>query len=157
MSARMTEAEFAAYERKLAQWRSGNAPKPPTKKGGPFPYEPLAQHRDGSVSVVLPIRLVNGSNERSHWSTRRKRAEAHRDITAQALPRHKLPKLPVVVTITRYGRQLLDEGDNLNISCKHVRDSIAERYGVNDNTPQIEWRYAQERGEYAAKVEIRAK
>lgn len=146
----MTLADVQAHQKKVAAWRAGQA----MAQKKPMAYEPLTCHPDGSVSVVLPIRLVNGSNERAHWSTRRKRAEAHRDIAAQALPRNKLPKLPVVVTVTRYGRQLLDEGDNLNISCKHVRDGIAERYGVDDSSPLIEWRYRQQRGDYCAKVEI---
>ena len=36
---------------------------------------------------------------------------------------------------------------------------IADRLGISDNDPRVEWRYAQERGkpkEYAARVEITA-
>ena len=60
------------------------------------------------------------------------------------------------MTITRIAPRQLDT-DNLAISGKSLRDSIADRLGVDDNDPLVEWRYAQERGlhkQYAVRVQI---
>jgi hypothetical protein len=62
----------------------------------------------------------------------------------------------LVVTITRIGQRNLDT-DNLAGSQKGPRDSIARWLGIDDASPMVEWRYAQERGPaktYAVRIEI---
>ncbi len=157
----MTLAQAQAHNSKVAQWRSGAEPKKPGRKpridkGGPFAYEP-AKVVAGVLSVALPLKLVNGANVREHWAERKKRAKAHRDMVAQAIPRKDRPRLPVTVTITRVGIKPMDS-DGLAISCKHVRDGIADVYGIDDGASWYAWEYKQDLGEdYGVRVEIRSR
>lgn len=65
--------------------------------------------------------------------------------------------MPATVTITRIGKRKLDS-DNLAISAKHVRDGIADAYGVDDGSDLYTWNYAQEIGkDYAVRIEIRTR
>ena len=104
------------------------------------------------VEVTIPLKLVSTANQREHWAVRANRARIHR-FACMVVPLHRLP---CVVTITRIGPTPLDT-DNLAISAKNVRDGIADRLGANDNSPLIEWQYAQEkckRGEYGVRIRI---
>lgn len=102
------------------------------------------------IELTLPLKLVSGANAREHWSSRAKRAKSHRQACIM-VPVHSLP---CVVTLTRLGPRALDT-DNLAISAKHTRDGIADRLGVNDNDPRVEWRYAQEKSKaYGVRVQI---
>lgn len=56
------------------------------------------------------------------------------------------PKLPIDVTIVRYGPQLLDSHDNLAFSAKHVVDAIADWYKLPDANPAFIWSYQQMKG-----------
>ena len=100
----------------------------------------------------LPLRIESVANRREHWAVRARRTKAHR-LAALAVPVHPLP---CVVTLIRVAPRALD-GDNLQSGFKALRDGIADRLGVADNDPRIEWRYAQVKGkakEYAARVRI---
>ena len=102
--------------------------------------------------IELPLRIESVANKREHWATRSRRTKAHR-LAALAVPVHPLP---CVVTLIRVAPRALD-GDNLQSGFKALRDGIADRLGVADNDPRVEWRYAQARGkakEYAARVRI---
>jgi hypothetical protein len=104
--------------------------------------------------VELPLRIESVANKREHWSDRGRRTKMHR-FAAIAVPQHPLP---CVVTLIRVAPRKLD-GDNLQSGFKALRDGIADRLGVADNDPRIEWRYDQVRGrakEYAARVKIEA-
>lgn len=103
--------------------------------------------------MILPIKTVSEANRRDHWAARAKRAKAQRWAAFCYVPTHPLP---CVVTLTRIGPRLLDD-DNLRGALKAVRDGIADRLGVDDADPRVEWRYAQRRGEprqYAVDVAI---
>lgn len=100
----------------------------------------------------LPIRLASTANLREHWAKRAKRAKAHRKA-ALVIDKHPLP---CVVTIIRCGSRPMDS-DNLAISAKHIRDGIADRLGVDDADPRIEWRYDQESGDNETIVMIEPK
>ena len=105
------------------------------------------------IELVLPLKTVSEANSHQHWRIRQKRAKAHRNA-AVVIPLHGMPSLPVVVTLTRLSPGTLDS-DNLPTSLKHVRDGIADRYGVKDNHPDIRWDYGQERAKgYALRVQI---
>lgn len=101
------------------------------------------------ISVTLPLRIVSTLNMREHWTRRHKRAQAHRRA-AIAVPK---ASLPCTVKLIRIGLRKLD-GDNLQGGLKALRDGIADRLGVDDADPRVTWEYAQERGEYAVRVEI---
>lgn len=116
-----------------------------------------AKGLDESVLFVkLPIKTVSEANSHQHWRVRQKRAKAHRSA-AGVIPVASLPRMPVTVTMTRLSPGTLDS-DNLPSSMKHIRDGIADRYGVKDNDPRIEWCYAQRKEkEYAVEVLIQQK
>jgi hypothetical protein len=104
--------------------------------------------------VELPLRIESVANRREHWAVRARRTKAHR-LAALAVPVHPLP---CVVTLIRVAPRVLD-GDNLQSGFKALRDGIADRLGVADNDPRVEWRYGQERGkakEYAVRVRVEA-
>lgn len=101
------------------------------------------------ITVTLPLRIVSVMNVREHWSRRHKRAQAHRRA-ALAVPK---ARVPCTVKLTRIGLRPLD-GDNLQAGLKALRDGIADRLGVDDADPRVAWEYAQERGEYAVRIEI---
>lgn len=100
-------------------------------------------------TVTLHIRIVSVLNLREHWSKRHRRAKEHRKA-ALLVPR---VGLPCTVKMTRIGLRLLDS-DNLQGGLKGLRDGIADRLGVDDADPRVTWEYAQEKGEYAVRVDI---
>lgn len=91
---------------------------------------------------TLPIKLVSLVNVREHWRVRSLRAKSQRGMAYLVCPK---VQLPCIVTITRIAPRPLDSDNNV-ISAKHARDGIADRLGVNDNDPRIEWRYKQGKG-----------
>lgn len=103
--------------------------------------------------IELPLRIESVANKREHWTIRARRTKQHR-LAALAVPVHPLP---CIVTLTRVAPRALDSHDNLRGGFKALVDGIADRLGVKDNDPRVEWRYAQVRGrakEYAARVRI---
>lgn len=106
--------------------------------------------------VMLPIKTISEANSRDHWAKKASRVKQHR-AAAKALT--KSHPLPCIVTLTRYSPGTLDT-DNLNSALKAARDGVADKLGVPDNDPRIEWRYAQakaKRGEFGVQIRIEAK
>jgi hypothetical protein len=104
------------------------------------------------ITVELPLRIESVANLREHYFAKARRTKAHRKAALAVLP----CALPARVILVRIAPRALD-GDNLQAAFKGFRDGIADRFGVKDNDPRLEWRYAQERGkprEYAVRVEI---
>jgi hypothetical protein len=100
----------------------------------------------GVVEVELPLHLVSGMNVREHWAVRKRRAHEHRGATLMRLrPRLQGLEPPAVVTITRIAPRPLDS-DNLQAACKHVRDGVADAFGLDDRSPKLAWNYDQRRG-----------
>lgn len=97
------------------------------------------------LKLDLPIRTESTLNKREPWQALHRRKRAQLDMIALALRPLGVPRLPVVVTLTRIGPRLLD-GDNLQGALKTVRDGIATWLGHDDAHPGIDWRYRQERG-----------
>ena len=109
------------------------------------------------IRYTVPIRLVSVANTRECWQAKAGRAQAHRRAGFLMTP--KDVALPAIVTITRIGPKRMDD-DNVVSACKALRDSIAQRIGVDDGCDQITWRYGQRvggRSEYAAEVTIEAR
>lgn len=108
------------------------------------------------IAFSVPIKAVNTLNARQRWAVRAKRVKAERQRTLLAFRASKPELAPLVeVVLTRVGPRALDS-DNLQGACKGVRDQVAHMLGVDDGGPLVRWTYAQERGEYAVRVEIRA-
>lgn len=102
--------------------------------------------------TILPMHLPSVANLREHWAKRARRAKQHR-MAALAVPR---APLPCTVRLTRVAPRALDD-DNLRSAFKALRDGIADRLGVKDNDPRVEWQYAQDTGRgkpYAVCIEI---
>jgi len=111
--------------------------------------------------VTLPLRLVSLTNQREHWAKKAKRAKEHRWLALAAINRgHELlERGRFMVTFTRVAPRKLDD-DNLRECCKHLRDGVADWFGVDDGSPMYEWRYEQEKGkpkEYAVRIRIERK
>lgn len=107
-------------------------------------------------NICLPFRTVTESNANGHWRTKARRARAQRGgtklvVAANLGGRNLWP--PIVVTFTRISPGTLDD-DNLSSSMKHVRDGIADAFGIDDRDPRVSWKYEQ-RKESSYGVEIR--
>ena len=124
------------------------------------------------VTVDVPIRTVSELNRRDHHMARHRRVTVQRGVVAlvlRATLRGRPPTLPLVVRLVRVAPRDLDEGDNLAAALKAVRDQVAVEVGLplakmrprqkmpvaDDRDPRVSWEYAQERGDYAVRIEIR--
>lgn len=105
------------------------------------------------MHVTIPIKTVSETNQREHWASRHRRRKSQRWAAWCHTPGHPVP---CVVTLTRVAPRSLDD-DNLRGALKAVRDGIADRLGVDDADPRVEWRYGQRKGEprqYGVEVEL---
>lgn len=103
---------------------------------------------------LLPIETKGGPNKRMHWSKRAKLTASERGTTKLLLGWNFKPLLPCTITITRLSPRLMDD-DNVQGVLKGVRDGIADRLGVDDGDPRVEWKYDQrkcKRGEFGVFV-----
>lgn len=105
--------------------------------------------------TTIPIKTVSEANQREHWAKKAARQKKQRH--AAWLMTKSCP-LPCIVTLTRIGPRTLDD-DNLRGAMKATRDGVADRLGIDDADPRVEWRYGQRRGlpkQYAVEIEIAA-
>ena len=106
------------------------------------------------ICANLSLRLPSTANLREHWATRARRAKSHRAAGRFAVSRLvECPPLPVTVTLVRVSPRRLDD-DNLAAAFKAFRDGVADGLGVDDRDARIAWRYAQERGPVAVRLEV---
>jgi hypothetical protein len=127
-----------------------------------------ARQRDAPqrcLTATLPLRTISEANvsQREHWAVKHKRHQWQRGQTRLIL-RAEWGKLmtnwqtPALITLTRIAPRTLDEGDNLAMSMKSIRDGVADWMGTQDNDPLLTWKYAQERGtkprEYAVRITV---
>ena len=116
------------------------------------------------------LRTASEANQREHWRRRHARATMQKqsvilDVGQRA---SEFPPLPVVVTMTRVAPRAMD-GDNLIVSFKAIRDSLAtlllpeaaqgNQHGSrgDDSDSRITWKYAQRKGgvrHYAVEITI---
>lgn len=118
------------------------------------------------IEFTIPVKTVNEANgSHGHYIVKSKRRRKQRTMSFGTTSMH-LPipckregMFPTVVTMFRQSAGTLDD-DNLRVSLKAIRDGIADAFGVADNDPRIEWRYAQEkckRGEFGVRIRIETK
>lgn len=111
------------------------------------------------LTVTIPgLRLVSEANAHEHWRKRSTRAKAQRALVSLMLSRHWLKfddtSTPLVVTITRIGRRLMDS-DNAVGAAKHVRDAVAKWLGRDDGPDcRVDWRVLQRKGPYGVEIRI---
>jgi hypothetical protein len=98
------------------------------------------------LTAVLPLRLVSEANAHEHWRKRQGRAKEQRATVAAWFRQHTiaLPRLPLVVTLTRLAPSTLDS-DNCVGAAKHCRDGVADWLGIDDRDARVEWRVGQEK------------
>lgn len=116
-----------------------------------------------TITVEVPINVRNPTNTREHHMARAKRVKAQRGAVGMLLRANKdarrfstlglftkraAAERWVDVTLTRVysGQQRAMDDDGNIAALKHVRDEVAAYFGVNDNDPRVEWKYAQQRG-----------
>lgn len=105
------------------------------------------------IEVELPLHVQSEANLREHWAVKARRVRLHRHKACALVPFHPLP---CVVTLIRIAPRALDD-DNLASGFKAIRDGIADRLGVDDRSPLVQWRYSQRPGkpkQYSAIVRI---
>ena len=101
------------------------------------------------MKIELPIATVSESNRRDCWQVKSRRAKAQRNTALALCPAYPLP---CIVTLTRVAPRSLDAHDNLRSALKFAVDGIADKLGIKDNDPRVEWRYAQAKGKPAAVI-----
>lgn len=99
--------------------------------------------RTGRLVIMPGLRAVSITNARG-WRKLAQIAKEQRSRTFNELCKNTLPPLPVVVTLERFAPQLCDD-DNLAGSLKHVRDGVADAYGIDDADPRIRFAVKQEK------------
>ena len=107
-------------------------------------------------TFIAPLRTVSLANAREHWAVRAKRAKTERLVVRAEM--QNCPEMgdgPLVVSMTRMGKRLLDD-DNLAGSFKAIRDEIAACLGRDDAPGSgIRWEYEQRKSkEYGICVQI---
>jgi hypothetical protein len=107
------------------------------------------------LAVTIPVRTCSEANSHEHWRYRQRRAQIQRGLARQYVF-GRLPRLPATVTLTRLAPRKLDS-DNLASAMKHVRDGVADAYGVDDRSALYRWDYAQEKAkEYGVRIEVKS-
>jgi hypothetical protein len=105
------------------------------------------------LEIRLPLKAESTANIREHWAARARRTKAQRAAVARRL--HAWSGGPLlVVRLTRISPRMLDSGDNLSMSLKGFRDSVASRLKIDDASPLVEWQYHQAKGEAEVVVQI---
>lgn len=131
----------------------GTAGPPMTNRHNRKPPSLIAPElvRNDSVIIMeIAIETTYEGNKKQHWSQRARRFKRQEKAFTQFVVAHGLfntgKKIvgPISVLLTRIGGRRMDEGDNLPMSLKHVRDCVAKWIHRNDNDPSIAWDCAQE-------------
>jgi hypothetical protein len=148
---------------------------------GPMRFMP-AEVEELWVDLALPLRLESKANARGAWQTRhasnadqrgtvlivlRTWAGARGPAQLWGRPLEDRVTLdgtwpptirdPLFVQITRVAPNKLDRDDNLPMSCKSVRDGIADWLGIDDRSDLVRWSYDQRRDEprtYGVEIRI---
>jgi hypothetical protein len=135
------------------------------------------------LELNIPIRLISEANTgfslrnpKMTWIRLKKRKEAQKNailghwreywayhpLTGPSYGGNMPNLLPCIVRLTRIAPRNLND-DNLAYAFKHCRDVIADlirpgyAFGRADDTDQIKWEYAQEKGQpkqYGIKIEV---
>ncbi len=112
------------------------------------------------IDWTIPVKLISEANNTDHWSKKGKRFKAQEWwIKARYASSNITIPLPCIVKFTRIGSRVLDD-DNMVHACKHLRDYTSAIIkpglapGRADDCKQIQWEYAQKKGEYSVQIEI---
>ena len=126
--------------------------------------EPTTRRTGGwsvRITFEIPIKTKGWSNNREHWRAADKRKSAEKTATNIAATPHLAllrGRIPSSVTLTRKYVSWPMDSDNLPISQKYVRDSIAKFLCFDDGDERCQWLYKQQkakRGDFGTLVEVR--
>jgi len=107
-------------------------------------------------SKVIPLKIESESNKREHWSKSHNRHKRQKEIVKYLLKGISLylfQEKELRIKLTRISPRMLDQHDNLRTGFKYIVDQIADlifpgkKAGRADDAKNLEWDYAQERGE----------
>ena len=111
--------------------------------------------------LELPIRTFSEANARGHWGAKFAKSGDQRPVTQMAMRSNTNARglhlaLPATIQLTRIAPDALDVDDNLDCSCKHIRDGVADFFGVNDRDPRIRFTPVrqQKRATYGVLIEV---
>ncbi|MGH3427824.1 MAG: hypothetical protein ACRDQZ_09710 [Mycobacteriales bacterium] len=125
-----------------------------TRRDGERPLAVTATWDGHALVLAWPARLYSESNQRDTWEHMSRKKAQRAAARAILAPRIQGMTLPATITITRIGKRLMDS-DNIHGACKHVRDGIADAFGVDDGDPGYTWVVAQRIGQdYGVEVRI---
>jgi len=101
----------------------------------------------------LNLKTVSEGNSSEHWTASYKRHQIQKKVISwQFLAYPPNVILPCCVKLIRVSTRALDVGDNLPMSMKYIRDSIADCLipgrppGFADSSHLIKWEYDQVKG-----------
>lgn len=120
------------------------------------------------IIAELPIKTVSEANSSEHWTEKSKRHKSQQFIIRHFVNTQiKALSFPCKVTLTRLSMRFLDEGDNLPMAFKWIKDELSESLlagsennpksyrnkhgklisikGRHDSDERIKWRYGQEK------------
>ena len=111
-------------------------------------------HNDNTTELTLPCQTVSEANNFDSFWVKNERHQQQKKTVHYAFKLAflaKRPKLPCVVTMTRFASRFLDEEDNLRMAFKWIKDQIASELtqdfvpGRADSDKRIKWEYAQQK------------
>jgi len=114
-----------------------------------------------SFRVMCGIRTVSAANAREHWAVKAKRNKSERTAIrayfSTCPPSLRNTDAPIVVSLARFGKRLLDD-DNLAGSFKAIRDEVAACLNRDDGPKAgIRWVYEQTTAkDYWIEIEVKA-
>lgn len=99
------------------------------------------QSMSASAGVFVPVVTLSEANRRDRWGKWERASKVKRSVEGQLMASTSRPKLPVLVTLTRYAPQLADSDNNVR-ALKAVQDAVAKWLGVDDgDRTKVRWRY----------------
>lgn len=101
----------------------------------------------------IPLKIQSEANCSEHWVKKKKRHDTQKWVVKKVwLDNGFNFNLPIEITLIRVSPRCLDQEDNLPMSFKWIKDSIADCIipgkapGRADDCKQITWKFDQKRG-----------
>jgi hypothetical protein len=138
----MSAVPVSGPDAKPTRQRGNTGTRPPK-----FIAHGITYLNPAGVDLQIPVQAKNHKSDHLPFYIIGPIIKNIRHIIAMELAavRMSVPKLPVVVTLTRYGPKKLDSHDNLKLALSPVTDEVARFYEVPDDHAGFEWRFEQSR------------
>jgi len=111
------------------------------------------------IALLQNYQLPSRANIQEHWAVKAKRTKEQRQGIKFILNTCEFkPKLPITITLCRIAPKKLDDGDNIGMAFKAIKDGITDYLGLtNDDDIRLKWKYDQQSGApryYAIRVTL---